>query len=113
MPEFMPEQSVGDVVTAWFGGEQTMYDAVHDTPEVAWPAILEILKRGLAEEQLSVLAAGPLEDLLACHGEQFIDRVELEARRNPSFNHLLGGVWQNQMSQDIWTRVQKARRAIW
>jgi hypothetical protein len=49
MQEFMPEQSAGEVVTAWFGGEQTMYDAVHDAPEGAWPAILQILERELTE----------------------------------------------------------------
>jgi hypothetical protein len=109
----LPEQTVSEVVTAWFGGEHTMYDAVHDSPEVAWPAILEILKRGVTDEQLSLLAAGPLEDLLASHGAQFIERVEQESGRSPSFNRLLGGVWQNQMSQDIWSRVQKARREVW
>ena len=90
-----------------------MYDAVHDEPEIAWPAILQILERELTEDQTSVLAAGPLEDLLAVHGLQFIERVEREAERSPRFNHLLGGVWQNQMSQEIWERVQKARREIW
>jgi hypothetical protein len=90
-----------------------MYDAVHDTPEVAWVAILEILKRGVADNDLSILAAGPLEDLLACHGLQFIERVEQEARCSPSFNHLLGGVWQSRMSEDIWSRIQKARAVAW
>jgi hypothetical protein len=109
----LPERTVSEVVAAWVGGEHTMYDAVHDSPEVAWPAILEILSRGVTDEQLSLLAAGPLEDLLASHGAQFIERVEEEARRSPSFNRLLGGVWQNQMSQEIWSRVQKARRDVW
>jgi hypothetical protein len=109
----LPEQTAGEIVTAWFGDEHTMYDAVHDSPEVAWPAILEILKRGVTDEHLSLLAAGPLEDLLASHGAQFIERVEQEAACSPSFNRLLGGVWQNQMSQDIWSRVQKARGDVW
>lgn len=109
----LPEQTVEEVVTAWFGGEYTMYDAVYDSPEVAWQAILEILKRGVDDKQLSLLAAGPLESLLSSHGAQFIERVEQEAARNPSFNHLLGGVWQLEMSQDIWLRVQKARKDVW
>jgi hypothetical protein len=109
----LPEQTVSEVVTAWFEGEHTMFDATHDSPEVAWPAILQVLERELTEDQLSVLAAGPLEDLLAVHGPQFIERVESEAARSSRFNHLLGGVWQNQMPQEIWERVQKARRAVW
>jgi hypothetical protein len=113
MPGFMPEQTVSDVVAAWFGGEHTLYDAVHDTPEIAWQAILEIVARGLTDKQSGLLAAGPLEDLLSYHGTQFIDRIEDEARRNPKFNHLLGGVWQNQMPDEIWSRVQKARKEVW
>ena len=90
-----------------------MFDAVHDSPEVAWSAIVQILQGELTEDQISVLAAGPLEDLLAMHGPQFIERVEREAEGNPRFNHLLGGVWQSRMSQEIWERVQKARREVW
>ena len=113
MPEFMPDQTTDDVVKAWFDGEHTMYDAVLDTPEIAWEAILKILKGGLTPEQLANLAAGPLESLLGYHGTQFIDRVENEARRNPSFNYLLGGVWKGGMSKDIWERVKKARLHVW
>lgn len=112
-------QSVSDIVEDWLQqsqrtkGDATMYDVVHDEPEVAWSAILQILERELTEDQIATLAAGPLEDLLAVHGAQFIERIEREAQRNPRLNHLLGGVWQNQMPQEIWERVQKARRAVW
>jgi hypothetical protein len=53
-----------------------------------------------------VLSAGPIEDLLAQHGDAFIDRVEIEARRDPSFAKVLGGVWQNSMSDEVWKRLQ-------
>src|SRR4051794_10916279 len=97
--------SVTDAVEDWLresqraDGDATMYDVVHVEPEIAWPAILQILEHELTEDQTSVLAAGALEDLLAVHGAQFIERVEHEALRNQRFNHLLGGVWQNQMPQ--------------
>ena len=90
-----------------------MFDAVQDAPEQAWLAILQILAQGLTDGELSLLAAGPLESLLDWHGSQFIDRVENEAKNNPKFNHLLGGVWQNLMSHEIWERVQKARKEVW
>jgi hypothetical protein len=38
-----------------------------------------------------------------------IERVETEARSNPLFAKLLGGVWQNEMPDHIWRRVQ----AVW
>jgi hypothetical protein len=85
-----------------------------EKPEACWAAILAILHRIGSESPnrlLAVLAAGPLEDLLAYHGEAFIDRVEAEARRDPRFGLLLGGVWQNKMSEEVWTRVTECRNA--
>ena len=90
-----------------------MFDVCTEEPEVAWLAILQILRRGLTEEQKEWLAAGPLETLLSWHGATFIDRVELEARSSPSFNHLLGGVWRQGMSEETWGHVQEARKEVW
>jgi hypothetical protein len=78
--------------------------------------ILEALGRMDADpsqQAFQVLAAGPLEDLLADHGAAIIVRVEEEARRNPRFNLLLGGVWRNSMTHDIWQRVEAARLTVW
>jgi hypothetical protein len=38
-----------------------------------------------------MLAAGPFEYLIARGGDQFIERIENEARRNPAFKHFLAG----------------------
>jgi hypothetical protein len=86
-----------------------VYDMIGDDPERGWPMILEILCRDDGVAIQEVLSAGPLEDLLAKHGPAFIDRIEAEARRNPMFARLLGGVWKNQMTDEIWARVQ----AVW
>lgn len=75
-----------------------------------WEILLEIGQQPLSEKAMSNFAAGPLEDILAYHGEAIIERVETQARRDPSFKHLLGGVWQNAMSNSIWKRVQAARK---
>lgn len=90
-----------------------MFDVCTEQPEVAWSATLRLLTRDLKEEELALLAAGPLETLLAYHGEAFIERVEREAQDNPRFNHLLGGVWRHDMPEEIWKRVQKARKEVW
>jgi hypothetical protein len=80
---------------------------VQKEPEKGWQAILAAVGNPLLEKHLGTLAAGPLEDLLSCHGEAFIDRVEAQAKSNPRFAWLLGGVWQHQMTEEIWSRVQK------
>jgi hypothetical protein len=85
-------------------------------PEWAWRfilATLDSLVRNPNDDAFAVLAAGALEDLLAIHGSIVIDRVETEARQSPDFRRLLGGVWQNRMSDDSWQRVTKAAVKRW
>ena len=80
---------------------------VKEHPEHAWNAILAAVKDPRAEPYIAILAAGPIEDLICHHGAQFIDRVEAEARANPAFASALGGVWQSQTPDEIWSRVQR------
>lgn len=80
---------------------------VQKEPEKGWQAILAALQDPHLEAHLGTLAAGPLEDLLSYHGEAFISRVENEAKSNPKFAWLLGGVWQCQMTDEVWNRIQQ------
>ena len=90
-----------------------MLDVIHDEPEVAWTAILRLSENQLRMDQIAVLAAGPLETLLSTHGPQFIERIEVEAKRSQPFNHLLGGVWPSSIDPHIWDRVVTSRKAAW
>ncbi len=107
----LPVEDEGINDEHWWAIEK-MSDMERADPESLWLTILLI--HSLNEEQedtviAGCLAAGPLENLLAYHGPQFIDRVEAEARRNPKFAFLLCGVWQNSISDEIWTRVLNTR----
>lgn len=82
-------------------------DDARENPERAWSFILLALETPICEPHLGVLAAGPLEDLLSHHGADFIDRVEAQAQANPKFAHMLGGVWQFEMTDEVWSRVQR------
>ena len=99
----------GDASSGW----SRLDDAAREEPDAAFGAILRAVEFELTPEQLSVLAAGPLEVLLSEHGAAFIERVEAEAAQNARFNYLLGGVWRLGMSEDVWARVQKARHTTW
>jgi hypothetical protein len=106
----MRSPTVDELEAEWLSGEDcTMADGLFGDPEAVWQAILRIMQCELTVEQVSLLAAGPVEDLLALHGVSFIDRIEAEARRSPAFAHLLGGVWQRDMPMEIWQRVEVAR----
>jgi hypothetical protein len=83
-----------------------LYDLEYHEPETLWLLILEIHRRDKSVAVQQVLSAGPIENLLAIHGESFIERVEAEARKDPAFAKVLGGVWKNRMSDAIWARLQ-------
>lgn len=118
-----PEYSAAEIATAWiafhangghdavdaepYGWAEVEVDWLErNDPETLWQVILDIYPRPEARAHLGLLAAGALEDLLGLHGPAFIDRVESLARRNPLFAHVLGGVWQFTMTDDVWSRVQ-------
>jgi uncharacterized protein DUF6869 len=92
-------------------------DAVHESPDLAWQAIKlvvgQIKARAHEDRLVEVLAAGPVEDLLRLHGPAVIDRVENEARRDPAFNNVLGGVWSTTIDPDVWERVEHIRNKVW
>jgi hypothetical protein len=70
----------------------TLYDLCSDAPEVAWAVTEAILARDLTPHLKSVVAAGPIEQLLAEHGKKIIDRIEWRAKEDAEFKALLGGV---------------------
>lgn len=109
---------VDELVSEWLSGEDcTMADGLTPTfgdAEAVWQAVLRIMQRELSEDQISLLAAGPVEDLLALHGAHFIDRIEAEAKRSPAFAQVLGGVWQQDIPLEIWQLRLAARgERVW
>ncbi|MEW5757286.1 MAG: DUF6869 domain-containing protein [Pseudomonadota bacterium] len=77
-------------------------------PDKAWSIILLIFHATNSDFVLDNLAAGPLESLLAWNGPKVIRWVETEAASDERFKTLLGGVWQNLMTSEIWQRVRDA-----
>jgi len=62
-------------------------------PEALWLFLLEAMRRTADDRSLAYLAAGPFEDLIVRYGEQFIERIEIEARSEPRVLRALCGVW--------------------
>lgn len=95
----------------WWAIEQVLEwsGADRDGAEKLWRFILVAYKREASDLAMASLAAGPVEDLLAYHGPEYVDRVVELARKQPRFNWLLGGVWRNSMTEEVWQRVQAIR----
>ena len=75
-------------------------------PEYQWAFIMAAMEIAETKDSLVAIAAGPVEHLLANHGDAYIDAVEVEARSSPKFGRMLNGVWKNAMSDAIWARIQ-------
>lgn len=71
----------------------TVQDLTYSAPEILWSFVLSVLEQNPTGNALGMLSAGPLEDLIQDHGEQFIERISIETRRNPAFAALLPKVW--------------------
>jgi hypothetical protein len=90
----------------YFWAFEKLSDLVRKEPEAAWTIIEVIRKLDSSDLILANLAAGPVEAILARHGEKFIERIEVLARQDPVFRKLLGAVWQNKISDHVWRRLK-------
>ena len=75
-------------------------------PSLQWKFILKAVNYAESDDELSVIAAGPLEHLLGRHGLDFIDQVEELAEVNSKFSRLLCSVWKYTIKEEVWTRLQ-------
>lgn len=120
----MEEAEKARLVAAWIEGQaaperselaaknwwaiEAMFEIPFEQPELAWELILRIHAATDSEEVRTMLAAGPIEDLMEQHGAEFIERVETFARRDPLFRRLLAGVWLSESPRSEWQRFYKA-----
>ena len=103
------------LVDAWLNlqrnwwAHKALEELIRENPSQGLRALENIAHRAEGDLMLlGMLAAGPLEDLLAWHGENIIGEVEALAKRDPAIRRCLAGVWQNQMSDEIFARVQRS-----
>lgn len=88
-------------------------ELVRTDPHLGLELIMSILSRDASNRVIANLAAGPLEDLLSEHGNDVIGEVERIARDDAAFKTLLGGVWQGEMSDEVWERVRTVAGTAW
>jgi hypothetical protein len=87
-------------------------DALTDKyPEDAWNFVLAVLIRSESDFIVANLAAGPVEDLLMRHPEETVRRIERDVPAKPALARMLHGVWQNDLSPDLWARITLARES--
>jgi len=113
------DDSLCDFILKWFaeidldddditviGGDVVLMNFLA-TDDFQWRFILKAFELASDASHLETMAAGPVEHLLAHHGEKWISNVESLASSNENFAWMMTGVWQNKMNDDVWGRVQQ------
>lgn len=91
---------------SWYQPGTGMYALLDRDPRETFGAILAMVQIADSDELLAHVAAGPLEDFLGKHGDQFIEAVHAIALREPLLRHALEFVWRGSMSTNVWRRVE-------
>ena len=107
----LPEDS--DEYKGNFWAYNKLCDLEYNEPETCWKIIQLIRRLDGSDVVLANLAAGPLESLLANHGNGFIDRIESLAQTDQQFRKLLGAVWQNNITDATWARIKAVAAQSW
>jgi hypothetical protein len=98
---------------SWWAVNRATHCIRREHAEELWRFILIVLGKRPNDFVLEVLAAGPLEELIAYDGKDFIDRIEAQAEQDPAFKDLLGGVWEHGTPEEIWVRIERCRGGVW
>lgn len=108
-----PDGSPAEPNEETFWSFEKLDDLCRKNPHLCFECILAILHAPHDELVTSCLAAGPLEDLLVSFGSEMIAEVETQAALDPTFKFLLGGVWRNTISSEVWARLEACRATPW
>jgi hypothetical protein len=81
-------------------------DMIVDRPEESWQLILAVRRMNQSEMIEQMLAAAVFEDLMSVYGAVLIDRVEAEAKRDPSIIGVIRSSYRAHMSDEVWTRLK-------
>ena len=91
---------------------ECLHDLADAAPAVTFRCVLSALPLCETDHQISVLAAGPLEELVRKHGPLMIADIERAAAADARFRYLLSGIWGGPHAEpEVWKRVQAAVRS--
>jgi hypothetical protein len=70
-----------------------MLDLPRVEPEMAWEIIMMIINKKPSPKVISQLGAGPLEDIMVYHGNNFMEKIENMVAKNDLFKECMKSVW--------------------
>jgi hypothetical protein len=72
---------------------EVLADLIDEDPALAWAIVLELVHRASPGGVFDLVAAGPLEDLVAWHGREVIDLIEPRVGDDEPLRRALSGIW--------------------
>jgi hypothetical protein len=90
----------------WMEESVELYRLIDQDPDRALKVIFCAAQLTAEPLILANLAAGPLEDFLGRHGEQYLDVFHTLALRERALREVLDGVWQGSMPKRVWHRIE-------
>ena len=107
------EPSFEQVADAYLSYAENLWSAEHlmnliqTKPDEAWQIITRVIESA-SENTISIAAAGPLEEFVVAHGEDYLEVISAYARTSLKMRLALGGVWQEtRMPKKVWRQIQK------
>jgi len=91
---------------AFFWAYDALADLIDQRPTLAWTVIEELVHRVPAGSAFDLAAAGPLEDLVALHGQEVINFIEQRADEDETLREALARVWLSPRDLDPTTRLR-------
>ena len=85
-------------------------ELARNQPELAWHVITRAVDL-VSKEDAGLIGAGALENLLAWHSADFLPRAEALALTSQNFGEALDNVWQFDMPEEQWSRLEAFRAA--
>lgn len=102
----------GDVAEADEGvGMRVVMMNFMATADQQWRFIDAALRHADTDDDLGHIAAGPFEQLLSKHGDDYIAIVEDRATQDPQFARMATGAWRHMMTDEVWGRLQAVQAA--
>lgn len=106
--QYLAEYASGDI------GSGDAYDevdtlVVHD-PDAGWRVVQALVTQASSDDELSFVAAGPLEDLLLCHGRRILPLLPARLAADEKMRAALGGVWTSSFPLSVQEEIERLLR---
>jgi hypothetical protein len=80
----------GEANHSW--ASESLSNLIDEDPALAWTIVLELVHHAPSDGAFDITAAGPLEDLIARHGEEMIDAIEMQVQGDETLRRALSRV---------------------